>query len=191
MPYSDAALDDVAEVLIRSMSLNLCLDIGPGAGKYGRLIRSSHPAAHIMAIEIDADYIDEFRLHDTYDQVLCGPASLLFNEHLDGVYDLVIIGDCLEHMKKSEGTDLLNFLAYRSKYIFVVYPLRWIQGSWKGHRSEAHISVWSEADFNWLDHVSIRRGQMVAVAMDGFLRDKEGEPGVEQILARFARTGRD
>jgi hypothetical protein len=189
MPYSRAALDDVSEALIRSMPLGRCLDIGPGAGKYGKLVRSIHQSADISAIEIDADYIEQFGLREVYDAVLCGPASLLFDGDLDAVYDLVIIGDCLEHMKKSEGVDLLNFLAYRSKYIFVVYPVRWIQGSWNGHRSEAHISVWSEADFNWLDHVSIRRAELVAVAMNGFLRDERVEPGVEEILAGFVTAG--
>jgi hypothetical protein len=191
MPYSSAALDDVSETLIRSVSPARCLDVGPGAGKYGRLVRSIHQSADIVAVEIDAAYIEQFRLRDVYDEVLCGPASLLFDRDLDAAYDLVIIGDCLEHMRKSEGVDLLNFLAYRSKYILVVYPIRWIQGSWDGHRSEAHISVWSEADFNWLDHVSIRRSELVAVAMNGFLRDEGVEPGVEEILAGFVTAGAD
>jgi len=185
MPYSRAALDDVSETLIRGVSLGRCLDVGPGAGKYGRLVRSIHRSAKILAIEIDAAYIEQFRLRDIYDEVLCGPASLLFGQDLDAAYDLVIIGDCIEHMKKSEGTDLLNFLAYRSKYIFVIYPVRWIQGSWHGHRSEAHVSVWSEADFAWLDHVSVKRDELVAVAMNGFLRNEAVEPGVEEILAEF------
>lgn len=191
MPYSSAALDDVSEALIRSLPLARCLDIGPGSGKYGKLIRAIHPSASVGAIEIDAAYIDEFGLRDIYDTVLCGPASLLFDGDLDAAYDLVIIGDCIEHMRKSEGIDLLNFLAYRSKYILVVYPVCWIQGSWGGHRSEAHISVWSEADFSWLDHISIKRGGLVAVAMNGFLRDDRSEPGVEEILAGFARTGEE
>lgn len=189
MPYSSAALDDVSEALIRSVPLGRCLDVGPGAGKYGRLVRSIHRSADIKAIELDADYIEQFKLRDVYDEVLCGPAGLLFDGDLDAAYDLVIIGDCLEHMRKSEGVDLLNFLAYRSKYILVVYPVRWIQGSWEGHRSEAHISVWSESDFGWLDHVSISRGGLVAVAMNGFLREEGAEPGVEEILAGFVAAG--
>lgn len=189
MPYSSAALDDVSEALIGSVALGRCLDVGPGAGKYGRLVRRLHPSADIVAIEIDADYIEQFGLREVYDEVLCGPASLLFDGDLDSAYDLVIIGDCLEHMKKSEGVDLLNFLAYRSKYILVVYPVRWIQGAWGGHRSEAHISVWSESDFSWMDHVSIRRGELIAVAMNGFLREEGTEPGVEEILAAFATAG--
>lgn len=59
----------------------------------------------------------------------------------------MIIGDCIEHMRKSEGLDLLNFLIYRSKHIVVVYPDRFQQDDWEGHAAEAHISTWSKADF--------------------------------------------
>jgi hypothetical protein len=189
MPYSSAALDQVSETLIRNLPLGRCLDIGPGAGKYGKLVRSIHPSAHTMAIEIDAEYIDRFELRAVYDEVLCGPASLLFDGDLDIAYDLVIIGDCLEHMRKSEGVDLLNFLAYRSKYIFVVYPVRWIQGSWGGHRSEAHISVWSESDFAWLDNVTVRSAELVAVAMNGFQQVEGVDSPVGEILADFTAPG--
>ena len=51
-------------------------------------------------------------------------------------FDLVIIGDCIEHMRKSDGVDLLNFLMYRSGYICVIYPEAYIQDDWDGHAAE-------------------------------------------------------
>ena len=62
-------------------------------------------------------------------------------------YDLVIIGDCIEHMRKSDGLDLLNFLIYRSGYICVVYPAEYVQDDCEGHAAEAHISTWGLEDF--------------------------------------------
>jgi hypothetical protein len=42
-------------------------------------------------------------------------------------YDAVILGDCIEHMRKSVGLDLLNFLVYRSSIIVVKFPVQMIQ----------------------------------------------------------------
>ena len=64
---------------------------------------------------------------------------------------MVIIGDCIEHMPKSVGLDLLNFLTYRAQYIIVLAPEFLVQGSVDGMKSESHISVWSEYDFQWHD----------------------------------------
>jgi hypothetical protein len=58
-----------------------------------------------------------------------------------------MIGDCIEHMRKSCGVDLLNFLIYRAGYICVIYPDRFVQDDVDGHAAEAHISTWSQADF--------------------------------------------
>jgi trans-aconitate methyltransferase len=182
LPYSNGALDDVAALLIDRVRPRRCLDIGAGAGKYGRMVRRLCPEAHITAIEIEDTYIEEFQLRTLYDEVVCADAISIIEERIDESYDLVVIGDCLEHMRKSHGVDLLNFLAYRCRHMLAVYPLRWIQGSWQGHASEAHISVWGACDFAWLDHVTIQRGALVAVAMDCFLLPEGDQNGVANLL---------
>jgi hypothetical protein len=100
----------------------------------------------LTAIEIDASYIDTYKLRDIYDAVIIDDAvSLLKTPRCR--YDLVMIGDCIEHMRKSCGVDLLNFLIYRAGYICVIYPDRFVQDDVDGHAAEAHISTWSQADF--------------------------------------------
>ena len=89
---------------------------------------------------------------------------------MDETYDLVVIGDCIEHMRKSEGVDLLNFLIYRCKYILIHYPDRYVQGSVDGHIHEAHISVWSEHDFSGFDYLLIKNGFIHSYAVNGFLQ---------------------
>ena len=84
----------------------------------------------------------------------------LIDKAIDSTYDLVIIGDCIEHMKKSEGIDLLNFLVYRSKYILIHYPNEYIQGTVDDHIHEAHISIWHESDFQAFDYKFIKNGFM-------------------------------
>jgi len=52
---------------------------------------------------------------------------------LGRTYDAVILGDCIEHMRKSVGLDLLNFLVYRSRIIVVKFPVQMIQDPYQGH----------------------------------------------------------
>jgi hypothetical protein len=81
----------------------------------------------------------------------------------------VIIGDCIEHMRKSAGVDLLNFLVYRTKLITVKFPLQMRQDSWEGHKSEAHLSVWSEHDFRGMDVLFTQRNYMCLALVRGYL----------------------
>src|SRR5205823_14385763 len=106
----------------------------------------------------------------------------LIDRAIDETYDLVVIGDCIEHLRKSDGIDLLNFLVYRTKYLWVIYPERMVQGRWEGHKSEAHISAWSDADFAWMDCLIVRRANMVAVAANGYLLDPTVDAKVQSII---------
>ena len=117
-------------------------------------------------------YIEEYNLHEIYDEILNFPAIDLIEKSINSSYDLVIIGDCIEHMKKSEGIDLLNFLVYRSKYILIHYPNEYVQGTVDDHIHEAHISIWHESDFQAFDYKFIKNGFMHTYAIDGYLRKK-------------------
>jgi hypothetical protein len=129
------------------------LDIGPGSGKYNYIARqiatAEKFACHLTAVEIDGSYVEQYQLRALYNTVIIDNAVNLINEPRIRS-DLVLIGDCLEHIRKSEGTDLLNFLIYRVGYICIVYPEAYVQDDWEGHATEAHISTWGPGDFgNW------------------------------------------
>jgi hypothetical protein len=72
-------------------------------------------------------------------------------------------------MRKSVGLDLLNFLVYRSKLIIVKFPLQMIQNAWQGHKSEAHLSVWSEHDFHGMDYLFAERNFICLALIRGYL----------------------
>ena len=127
------------------------LDVGCGAGKHGELVRAAMPTVNLIGIEVEQSYVERFKLNLTYDCVRSIDATKLITTDIEERYDLVIIGDCIEHLPKSAALDLLNFLAYRSAYTLVICPESVVQDSVEGVQSEAHISVWSARDFEWHD----------------------------------------
>ena len=146
-------------------------DIGPGRGKYSGIIRAKAKehgfACHITAVEIDASYVEAFKLRDIYDEVIIDDAiNLIKSPRLR--FDFVIIGDCIEHMRKSDGIDLINFLIYRTGYICIICPEAWVQDDQNGHIAEAHISIWSVDDFRGMNMLHRFASGMHAFLIKGY-----------------------
>ena len=169
MPYSDLRFDKKVEEFIKKHKFKEYLDVGPGAGKYGRIIRKIVPNANIIGVEADKSYIKKFKLKDVYNKIHRDNIEHFTDNNPDFKTELVIIGDCLEHLKKSDGINLLHYLAYRAKYIIVVFPTKVIQYSWQGHKSEAHRSVWGSTDFLEFEHRTFKKQFMNLVIMQGFI----------------------
>jgi len=148
---SFSVFDRVAEHLISTIAPAGALDIGAGAGKYGRLLQSVAPGCETLALEIEAQHIVGARLHELYAEVVQADAADWWRSNPDEVFDLVIVGDCLQHLPKSAGLDLLNAMSYRSAWLLVLVPEFVVQGSVDGLASAVHRSVWSERDMHWHD----------------------------------------
>ena len=69
MPYSDPANKSWAEQKLRDMNFKSVLDVGAGAGAYGKLARAINQEALIDAIEVWTPYIAEFGLQNIYNNV--------------------------------------------------------------------------------------------------------------------------
>lgn len=173
MPYSDPIFDKQIESFILKHKFKDYVDIGAGAGKYGKMIKKILPQSHIIAIEADPFYIKKFKLNSIYDEVYHSRIESFFDNKPDFKTDIAIIGDCLEHLKKSDGVDLINYLMYRSYYILIVFPSKYIQYSWGGHASEAHMSVWSKHDFVAFKHCYYTKKFMNLVIIKGYIGDPE------------------
>ncbi|MCB0196791.1 MAG: class I SAM-dependent methyltransferase [Anaerolineae bacterium] len=170
MPYSNPVFDLTTKKIIRHIAPKTCLDIGAGAGKYGRFIRHLMPSAHSVGVEIEPDYILVYKLNEIYDEIRCIDAAKLIEDSIDEQYDLAILGDSLEHFRKSEGIDLLHFLVYRTRYILIIYPERYVQNSVIGYRSEAHLSAWGKHDFVSFKHSPILEADnQRLVLIEGYL----------------------
>lgn len=151
MPYSNTTFDGYVLKLLDLLQPATVLDIGAGAGKYGKMVRDWGKSKllerpWVTGVEADDSYISRFELAKLYDTLIVDDANTLIHRPKMR-FDLVILGDVIEHMRKSRALDLLNFLVYRSGYIVVVTPDKFQQDDWEGHALEAHISTWSEHDF--------------------------------------------
>lgn len=153
--YSWPIFDQVATRIAELIGPATVLDIGAGSGKYGQLLREILPTAQLTALEVDADVAQRNELGAIYDEVINLTSTDFMRQHPTRSFDLVIIGDCIEHMAKSEGIDLLNFLTYRSGYTLIVTPEAMVISLEPFYRG--HNSVWTERDFAWHDNWAFAR----------------------------------
>jgi trans-aconitate methyltransferase len=177
MPYSEPTFDNKIRNFLSVYPGKTYLDIGAGAGKYGKMIRQINPLARIIAVEVNKKFINQFKLREIYDEIYAGKIEAFVAEKTlkepRFIVDTALIGDCLEHLKKSAGLDLLHYLIYRTKYIIVVFPSKWVQYDWQGHVYEAHQSVWWEKDFEIFSHQYQKVKHMNLVIIQGYLADPE------------------
>lgn len=183
MPYSSSVFDSIVKKIISFLNPKRCLDVGAGAGKYGLMIKAMQKNPFLLGVEIEPDYIKKFKLKEIYKKVLRCNAADLIDKIQEDKFDLVILGDVLEHMKKSAGIDLLNFLVYRSKFILVVYPEKYIQNIVGGYKNEAHISIWNEKDFEIFDHTKLKgKGKQRLLIIRGYVESSKKISQIEKII---------
>ncbi len=168
MPFSHNRFDEYVKIIIKQSGCQDWLDVGAGAGKHGKMIKELLPDAHVTGIEIELDYLDKYSLTAKYDKVRLINAMQLTGEPR-AVYDGIILGDILEHMPKSQGVDLVNFLVYRCKIMVIIYPIARIQNDWEGYQHESHISIWGEDDWGNFDYTIIDDPASHLVIVDGFI----------------------
>jgi 2-polyprenyl-3-methyl-5-hydroxy-6-metoxy-1,4-benzoquinol methylase len=71
------------------------LDVGCGAGGFGRSLKRYRPGVHVAGVEINPDAADEAA--KIYDTVWVGSFPEVVSD-VDGVYDCVVFNDVLEHL---------------------------------------------------------------------------------------------
>jgi len=163
MPTSDPTgilpvIHDVMKLRPRSI-----LDVGVGMGKWGLLFREylegwahhrySKPQwqLRIDGIEIYQQYLQPWH-HEIYNNLYVGDIR---NFQFDTQYDLVYMGDVIEHMTKQEGHTVLRGLG--AKWVIVSTPNCPTQMKRrKPNPYQDHKCRWGLADFNPYRHVVLR-----------------------------------
>jgi|UPI0004B9BC24 hypothetical protein len=146
--------------LIRRVAPSSVLDVGVGFGRWGMICREfldvwqgrvfrEQWTTTIEGIEVFERSIDDY--HDFfYNRIYRTEAyDFLVTQKEQRKYDLIILGDVLEHFTKRRGDELLRSCLEISRYVLLNIPIGqdWPQGSEYGNEYETHRSDWNEADF--------------------------------------------
>ena len=130
------------------------LDIGVGFGSKGMLFREytdiwqgnyRNWKTRIDGIEIFEDYITPLQ-ELIYDNIYIGDAFYFLNTL--PYYDLIYMGDIIEHFDKARGKLFLEKMKARGRNIIIATPSTVLkQGPIYGNIYEEHKSQWNPEDF--------------------------------------------
>lgn len=162
MPSSRPELIPFVVNLVMQLQPRSILEIGTGFGKYGFLFReyldiwgaAADPErlkrqnwqVRIDGIECFEPYISDIQ-RSIYDRLILGDA-LTEIDNL-GRYDLIFLGDVIEHFPKEDGRLLLDKChAHAGRLIVVTTPNYFNpQGAEYGNDHETHHCLWTREDF--------------------------------------------
>lgn len=108
------------------------LDVGPGRGIYGILLREKFT---IDCVEIFPRYITDYGLNQIYNEVFVG--NILNFDY--SKYDLIIMGDVLEHLSLKDAQKLIDDICEKNIKVIVAVPYNYEQGEWEGNIYETHL----------------------------------------------------
>jgi hypothetical protein len=135
------------------------LDIGLGNGKMGFIARDlldvmlgeryhrDQWQVRIDGIEIFPDYIQAHQ-RAIYDNIYIGDAFDVIDTL--GQYELIVIGDVLEHLDRDRAVEFLDkAAAHSTDAIILSIPLgeKWTQDNIYGNEYERHRSFWTPDEF--------------------------------------------
>lgn len=156
MPSSDTRGKQQIVDFVRNLKHDRMLDIGCGEGTYAKLF----PEAHWTGVEIWRPYVEEYKLHDLYQELHLFDAREWEPRHQR--WDVAIAGDVLEHMTEQEAFLLLQKLRQCADWVIISIPFNMPQGEWYGNPHERHIKddwdhdsvkrVFGDPDWNFIDY---------------------------------------
>ncbi len=162
MPSSRVSAVPVIISIIKQLRPASILDVGIGFGKWGHLFREytdiiaseNDPKRYfrdswqvrIDGIEGYPEYVTDMHRY-LYNHIFIGDVRKLAST-IDS-YDVIFLGDIIEHVPKHEGIELLNTLISKTKKAIIVSTPKFEtgQGAMCANELERHQSLWSEQDF--------------------------------------------
>jgi len=184
-------LDHVVRLQPRSI-----LDVGVGFGKWGFLCGEFLEVAHgrygpsqwcvrVDGVEAQQQYRN-FIHEYFYDQIHYGLIQDLLPSL--GTYDLVIMGDVIEHFDKATGRALLTSLRQRSRYVLLSSPVWFFQQAHEDNPYQEHRSLWGLRDFSGLrfDYDEYLAYIFVALVEGELSHETHLDPRPAQLAYRFA-----
>lgn len=147
--------------LIRYVSPKSVLDVGVGFGRWGMICREyldvwegrvfrAYWNTRIEGIEIYPVNVDSYhscfynKIHitDAFDHIQA--------EVQPEQFDLIILGDVLEHFTKERALVLLQTCIQKSRFVLLNIPIGndWPQGAAYGNEFETHLSTWTTEELD-------------------------------------------
>jgi len=159
MPTSTYSHIPTVVLYLQKVMPSSILDIGIGNGKMGFIARDFLDVMlgeryrredwkiKIDGIEIFSDYIQEHQ-RAIYNEIYPGDAFEVIDKLKS--YDLIILGDVLEHLPKEKAWQFLDkCIAHCNNSIILNIPLgeKWTQPAVYGNPHEEHRSFWKYEEF--------------------------------------------
>ena len=135
MPYSYSLFKNEFKnhLILNVRKTTAILDVGAGAGTYGKLLKNDFP--NIDGIEIHLPYSQMFNLADNYKNLHVGDVR----DFELTQYDYIILGDVLEHMTYEDARELLDRIAALDILCMVAIPYLFEQGVEYNNEFERHL----------------------------------------------------
>lgn len=120
------------------------LDVGAGAGNWLDWLAKNNFKGSVDALEVWEPYIRKFKLQKRYDKVIQVDAR----DWDDWNYDVVILGDIVEHMTKGDAVALVEKIGEQARYVLIALPIiHYHQGALDGNPYEVHVKEdWSHEE---------------------------------------------
>ena len=156
MPTSNLYLAPDLLALVQGTGAKTVLDVGPGHGKYGILLREYAQVETVDAVEAWEPYVDAFGLWGIYRTVFIADVCDLPMEAL-AAYDCVFMGDVLEHIPRDKAIPLLERIP---GWVVICTPADFFP---QPHEvpTEWHVSHWTQGDFPGADLVIEKLGGLM------------------------------
>lgn len=175
MPYSSTNgkrfVSSCIELLEHKRADFRVLDLGAGSGTYSDLYRS-RLKGHWTAVEIWEPYIEQFGLKAKYDYIVVMDAlTYLSTEGRFETFDVIFLGDMLEHLPKESAIVLIEMLKDSMTphgITFVSVPVgEYPQEAYLGNPYEAHLATWCAPDIEALKPDMLHYEGEIGVAVFG------------------------
>jgi len=191
--------------LVRQLKPKSILDVGVGFGKWGHLFREytdineaeNDPARYqrknwrvrIDGIEGCAAYVTPMHRY-LYDHLHLGDACELLRKLRQ--FDLIFLGDVIEHLEKSAGLRLLRDAFKKANKAVIISTPKFETGQADlcGNELERHRSLWSADDFRAFNRALVKtidRATLLAVLLKPGVKAPDCSPPKPLSQANFRR----
>lgn len=169
MPTSQWEIIPEVISIVKNLNPVSILDVGVGFGKWGVLFREYLEVWEGRYYRKDwqkkIDGVEVFKLYLNpahsyfYDKIYLGDIrDMKIEEH----YDLIFLGDVIEHFEKEEAIELINRLSKLSNLVVTTPDGFYRQDSAFGNPYEVHKSGFKKEDFvRWKGSKIIQKGIML------------------------------